>query len=198
MAGQILNPGAFPPGSSAVFIDLINRLARLLDNTGSTAEGAQQAAQAAQQTANSAQQTASGAQTTANAAQNTANAANDAAFDAQTAANFAQSTADDVQTDFNTNGVRKDVTTLQIMQGPLSVGTELRISNIKVLGGRITGWTASTGTAVKGGFDADQTYPIGATYSQSELQALADGLVELRKVVLALQQGATSHGLIGS
>lgn len=198
MAGQILNPGSFPPGSSAVFIDLINRLSRLLDTTGNTAEGAEQAAQAAQSAANSAQQAASGAQTTANAAQTTANAANDAAFDAQTAAGFAQSTADDVQTDFNTNGVRKNVTALQIMQGPLSIGTEMRINNIKVIGGRITGWTASTGTAVKGGFDADASYTVGAAYSQSEMQAIAAGLVELRKVVLALQQGVTSHGLIGT
>lgn len=69
MAGQILNPGAFPPGSSAVFIDLINRLSKLLDNTSDTATGAESLAQQAIDAAQLAAAAAAAAQGTADAAQ---------------------------------------------------------------------------------------------------------------------------------
>lgn len=198
MAGQILNPGAFPPGSSAVFIDLINRLSKLLDDTGETATGAEQTAGEAGKLAQEAKDDARNAQNDATDAKQAASVAQDAAEDAQFEAGLAQQAAQNVQDDFDTNGVKKDVSTLQVMTGPLSVGTELRISNVKVLGGRITGWTASTGTVSRAGLNADLAFTVGATYSQSEMQAVADALVEVRKLAAALQAADTSHGLIGA
>lgn len=95
MAGQILNPGAFPPGSSAVFIDLINRLSRLLDNTTGTATGAEQLAKEAVEAAQTAAAAAAAAQGTAAAAQGTADAAQGTADAAQAVNTLQDITIDD-------------------------------------------------------------------------------------------------------
>lgn len=191
MAGQQLNPRAFPPGSSQVFIDLINRLAGLLNSTSGAADEAADAAKDAQEAAGTAQQTAQ--------QQATRNDAQDQTLEDQGNAINTQRGDLDALADVVTQDViRNDRAQLQIMTGPLSVGTELRINNIKVLGGRITGWTASTGNIKKGGIDASQAFPVGASYNQSEVQALADALVEVRQLAAALQQALTSHGEIGA
>lgn len=184
MAGQTLNPQSFPPGSSREFIDLIVRLQQFVDNTGKTATGAQEAAQGAQQTADQ---------------QATRNDSQDQTLDDhQSEINTAQGDISAL-TDVITNDViHNDRAQLQVMAGPLSVGTELRISNVKVLGGRITGWTASTGTVSRAGLNADQAFTVGAAYSQTEMQAIAAALVEVRKLAAALQAAGTSHGMIGT
>lgn len=184
MAGQQLNPRAFPPGSSQVFIDLINRLALLLNTASDDAGGAKDTAEGAQQTADE---------------QKTRNDAQDLTLENHGQAINVQRGDIDALADVITNDViRNDRAQLQIMTGPLSVNAELRISNVKVLGGRITGWTASTGTISRAGLNADQSFTVGAAYSQTEMQALANGLVEVRKLVAALQAAAMSHGMIGT
>lgn len=86
--------------------------------------------------------------------------------------------------------------TTQILASPISVKDSYSVDGVKVIGARITGFTASTGTALKSGFDANQTYSVGAAYSQSEMKAISDALTETRKSLKALEDMARSHGLI--
>ena len=86
--------------------------------------------------------------------------------------------------------------TTQILASPISVKDSYSVNGVQVIGDRVTGFTASTGTASKSGFDANQAYSIGSTYDQSEIQALASALKETRKSLKALEDMARSQGLI--
>lgn len=86
--------------------------------------------------------------------------------------------------------------TTQILASPISVKDSYSINGVKVVGARVTGFTASTGTASKAGINASQTYSIGSTYDQLEIQALASALTETRKSLKALEDMARAHGLI--
>nr|ELR5255342.1 phage tail protein [Providencia rettgeri] len=86
--------------------------------------------------------------------------------------------------------------TTQTLASPISVKDSYSVDGVQVVGARVTGFTASTGTASKSGFDANKTYSIGSTYDQSEIQALASALTETRKSLKALEDMARAHGLI--
>jgi hypothetical protein len=97
--------------------------------------------------------------------------------------------------------VSKSATASQSLASPLSVTTSYSVGGVKVVGTRNTGWTASTGTASKAGINGSASYTVGSSYSQSEVQTIASGLQEVRRLVVALQNalGASSgHGLIDS
>ncbi|ECZ6990410.1 phage tail protein, partial [Salmonella enterica] len=66
----------------------------------------------------------------------------------------------------------------------------------KVVGARQTGWTAATGTTNKGAFDADLTFTVSDTYTQSEIQAIANALIAERRRTKALEDALRAHGLI--
>ena len=99
---------------------------------------------------------------------------------------------DAIQADY----VSKSVTTPQTLASPINVTTSYSVGGTKVVGARQTGWTAATGTALLGSFNASQTYSASATYSQSEMQALATGLLQARQRIKALEDMARTHGLI--
>lgn len=89
---------------------------------------------------------------------------------------------------------------LQVL-GSENVSVSYKIGGLQVVGARNTGWTASTGTASKAGINGSTTYTVSATYTQSEVQAIATGLQQVRQLAVALQTalGATSgHGLINA
>ena len=86
--------------------------------------------------------------------------------------------------------------TTQILASPISVKDSYSVNGVQVVGDRVTGFTASTGTASKSGFNANKTYSVGATYSQAEVKAIADDLTATRKSLKALEDIARSHGLI--
>lgn len=98
----------------------------------------------------------------------------------------------DIQDDY----VSKSATTTQELLSPLGIATSFSIDGIKVLGPQQTGWTPGTGTPNLNAFDADLNFSVGATYSQTELQAIANALVEVRQRLLALEQSDRTHGLI--
>ncbi len=98
----------------------------------------------------------------------------------------------DIQDDY----VSKSATTTQELLSPLGIATSFSIDGIKVLGPQQTGWTPGTGTPNLNAFDADLNFSVGATYSQTELQAIANALVEVRRRLLALEQSDRTHGLI--
>jgi hypothetical protein len=89
---------------------------------------------------------------------------------------------------------------LQVL-GSGNVSVSYKVAGLQVVGARNTGWTASTGTASKAGINGSTTYTVSATYTQSEVQAIATGLQQVRQLAVALQTalGATSgHGLINA
>lgn len=89
---------------------------------------------------------------------------------------------------------------LQVL-GSENVSVSYKVAGLQVVGARNTGWTASTGTASKAGINGSTTYTVSAAYTQSEVQAIATGLQQVRQLAVALQTalGATSgHGLINA
>lgn len=104
----------------------------------------------------------------------------------------AETDIDDIQDDY----VSKTAVPAQTLQSPLGVATSFSINGVKVLGPQQTGWTPGTGTPNRGAFNADLSFTIGSVYSQTELQAIANALIEVRRRLLALEQSDRNHGLI--
>ncbi|MEX9136113.1 phage tail protein, partial [Salmonella enterica] len=92
--------------------------------------------------------------------------------------------------------VSKAATTSQSLASPLNVTTSYSVGGTKVIGARQTGWTAATGTANKGAFNADLTFAVSDTYTQSEIQAIANSLIAERRRTKALEDALRAHGLI--
>ncbi|EJD6705513.1 phage tail protein [Serratia marcescens] len=80
--------------------------------------------------------------------------------------------------------------------GNVNISGSYKVAGLPVLGARQTGWTAATGTANKGAFNADQAFTVGATYSQAEVQALADALKAACQRIKALEDMARTNGMI--
>lgn len=105
---------------------------------------------------------------------------------------IAESDIDFILSDY----VSKTATDTQTLLSPLNVATSYSVGGVKVVGARVTGFTTASGTGLKGAFAADTSYTIGTTYSQAQVQALANGLREARQRIKALEDAMRSHGLI--
>lgn len=92
--------------------------------------------------------------------------------------------------------VSKKSTTMQSIDGPIDVKISYSVNGVKVVGAQVTGWTAATGSAFVGAFNASQAFSIGAAYSQSEVTALADALITTRQRLKAMEDALRQHGLI--
>lgn len=110
----------------------------------------------------------------------------------QTRITAAEGNISSIQSDY----VSKSTTISQTLASPLNVASSYSINGSQVVGARVTGFTAATGTALKGAFAADNSYTIGTTYSQSQVQALATDLRAARQRIKALEDAMRSHGLI--
>ena len=77
-------------------------------------------------------------------------------------------------------------------------GMSLAISGTKVVGARITGWGAATGTVDRAAWTAYSAPTVSATYTQAEIQAIANAVQANSRHLAALQQDLTTHGLIGA
>ncbi|WP_368877972.1 phage tail protein [Proteus mirabilis] len=84
----------------------------------------------------------------------------------------------------------------QKLLSPIDVSTSYSVNGTKVVGSRVTGFTSATGTALKSSFNANQSYSFSADYTRSEIQTLANGLIEARQRIKALEDALRSHGLI--
>ncbi len=84
----------------------------------------------------------------------------------------------------------------QKLSSPIDVSASYSVNGTKVVGTRVTGFTSATGTALKGSFNANQSYSFSADYTRSEIQTLANGLIEARQRIKALEDALRSHGLI--
>ncbi len=106
---------------------------------------------------------------------------------------------DDVENDVSgikSDYVSKSATDAQSLSSALNVTTSYAVNGTEVVGTRKTGWTAATGTPYRGAFNADPVMPVGATYSQSEVQAIANNLLATLRRLKALEDDMRSHGLI--
>lgn len=96
------------------------------------------------------------------------------------------------------SGANNDITDLRALTEPL------KIDGDQVVKGRITGWGACAGTLDRTGFTAVDTgdLPIGAAYTQAEVEALRDHVVILSQALAAILADLNidigGHGLIGS
>jgi hypothetical protein len=72
-----------------------------------------------------------------------------------------------------------------------------KVAGNQVVSARETGWTADTGTAIKGGMNSDAAFTVSATYTQAEVQALSTALVETRRQLKAVTDLLIYHGLAG-
>ncbi|MBI6337761.1 phage tail protein [Proteus sp. PR00224] len=84
----------------------------------------------------------------------------------------------------------------QKLLSPIDVSASYSVNGTKVVGTRVAGFTSATGTALKGSFNANQSYSFSADYTRSEMQTLANGLIEARQRIKALEDALRSHGLI--
>lgn len=80
--------------------------------------------------------------------------------------------------------------------GSVNASVSYKVAGLQVIGARQTGWTAATGTANKSSFNADLAFAVGAAYTQTEIQALADALIAARQRIKALEDMARTHGVI--
>ncbi|HHI0556763.1 TPA: phage tail protein [Klebsiella pneumoniae] len=121
-------------------------------------------------------------------------------------------------TTLETNSISKAVTTSQSVQasggsfligniatpttdklqveGSENVTVSYKVAGLQVIGARQTGWTAATGTAFLGAFNANQAFTVSSAYTQTEIQAMATALTETRQRLKALEDMARTHGLI--
>lgn len=152
---------------------------------------AQASAAAAQADATSALANAATAQAAADAAQASANTGIANAAAAQATANSALTLATTINGDY----VSKTAAAAQSVVSTLQAASYL-VAGLQVVGPRVTGWTAATGTAFLGAFNANTTYAAGVVYLQAEATAAYAGLVEARQRIKALEDSMRTHGLI--
>ncbi|MBU3050693.1 phage tail protein [Proteus mirabilis] len=86
--------------------------------------------------------------------------------------------------------------TKQTLKSPIDVSASYSVNGTKVVGTRVTGFTSAIGAALKGSFNANQSYSFSVDYTRSEMQTLANGLIEARQRIKALEDALRSHGLI--
>lgn len=79
--------------------------------------------------------------------------------------------------------------------GSTNVSVSYKVAGLQVVGARQTGWTAATGTAYKGAFDANQAWTIGIL-NVLQIQQIADSLTQARQRIKALEDMARTHGMI--
>jgi hypothetical protein len=73
-----------------------------------------------------------------------------------------------------------------------------KINDVQVVGGRVTGWTAPTGTATRSTFATYAGQDVSALYTEAEVQAIDDHVKVLSERLKALIDDLTTHGLIGT
>lgn len=79
--------------------------------------------------------------------------------------------------------------------GSVNASVSYKVSGLQVVGARKTGWTAATGTAYRGTFDANQAWTIGVL-NVLQIQDIANALTQARQRIKALEDDLRSHGLI--
>lgn len=102
-----------------------------------------------------------------------------------------ESDISDIKSDY----VSKTVTESQSLASPLDVKHHIQLMEFRSLEqGRPDGQRPQA--PLLGSFNANQSYTVGTTYTQSEVAAIATGLEQARQRILALETALRLHGLI--
>lgn len=80
----------------------------------------------------------------------------------------------------------------------LATGGVIQVGGTRVVGTRMTGWGAPSGTFLRSTLNTYTAPTISASYTQSEVQAMADHIQVLSRTLAALIADCRSHGLIGT
>jgi hypothetical protein len=72
------------------------------------------------------------------------------------------------------------------------------VNGNQVVGARITGWTAATGTASRGAFAAAAAGTASGSYTASELQGALDRIAAIEARIVAYDADLRAHGLVGT
>lgn len=80
----------------------------------------------------------------------------------------------------------------------LAAGKVYKINSVQVVGPRITGWTAATGTPARGAFAAAAAGTASAAYVQAELQGALNRIAALEARLIAYDADLRTHGIIGT
>ncbi|MCK7258093.1 phage tail protein [Enterobacter asburiae] len=104
----------------------------------------------------------------------------------------AETSIANLQTDY----VSKSSTAAQTLASPLNVATSYSIGGTKVVGARVTGFSAMTGTARKTTLNADYSETGSATYSSAQMTQIFDLVKEARQKLKAHDDAMRTHGLI--
>ncbi|MER7435758.1 MULTISPECIES: hypothetical protein [Bacteria] len=86
-------------------------------------------------------------------------------------------------------------TTDKLQVGGSVNAVSYKVAGIQVVGAQRTGWTAATGTAYRGAFDANQAWTIGIL-DIVQIQQIANSLTQARQRIKALEDDLRAHGLI--
>lgn len=86
-------------------------------------------------------------------------------------------------------------TTDKLQVGGSVNAVSYKVAGIQVVGAQRTGWTAATGTAYRGAFDANQAWTIGIL-DVVQIQQIANSLTQARQRIKALEDDLRAHGLI--
>lgn len=83
----------------------------------------------------------------------------------------------------------------------VATGQTYQVNNTQVVKARITGWAVPTGTLQRSTYASYTAPTISAAYTQSEVQAMANALQAVSRVLAAIVtdlHGTAGHGLIGT
>ncbi|MGP3209162.1 phage tail protein [Serratia marcescens] len=86
-------------------------------------------------------------------------------------------------------------TTDKLQVGGSVNAASYKVAGTQVVGAQRTGWTAATGTAYRGTFDANQAWTIGIL-DIVQIQQIANSLTQARQRIKALEDDLRAHGLI--
>lgn len=78
----------------------------------------------------------------------------------------------------------------------LTSGKGLMVNYQQVVGARLTGWTAASGTPSRGSFAATAAGTASGTYAQTEAQESRNRIAALEARLIALESDCRTHGLI--
>lgn len=82
--------------------------------------------------------------------------------------------------------------------GYVQAQTKYYVGTNQVIGPRVTGWSAPTGTLSRGTFAAYAGQTQGASYSQTSIQTLDNAVASVSQTLAALITDLRSHGLINT
>ncbi|WFQ80098.1 phage tail protein [Xenorhabdus sp. SF857] len=91
--------------------------------------------------------------------------------------------------------VSKSTTSSQTLSSPINVKNSYLVNDVKVIGPRVTGFTAMSGSPYKDDINVDQSWTAEETYTPATIQSLMNQVTLLARRLKAIDDANRSHGL---